>query len=119
MHIDAGALRPPLFTTQSSPEGRTVTLQFEGRSLTVPAGVSVAAALLLQGAEPFRTTPVSQSPRAPYCMMGVCFECLVEVDGKPGRQSCLTTVRDGMVIRRQQGASALPSLEEEGDAHGR
>jgi predicted molibdopterin-dependent oxidoreductase YjgC len=51
-------------------------------------------------------------------MMGVCFECLVEVDGKPGRQACLTTVRDGMVIRRQQGASALPQFAQ-GEAHGR
>jgi predicted molibdopterin-dependent oxidoreductase YjgC len=96
-----------------------VTLQFEGEAITAPAGVSVAAALLLKGAEPFRTTPVSRSPRAAYCMMGVCFECLVEVDGKPGRQACLTMVRDGMVIRRQQGASTLPPLEGEAQAHGR
>lgn len=118
MHIDAGAGMRPLFTTQSSPAGATVTLQFEGRSLTVAAGLSVAAALLLEGAGPFRTTPVSGAPRAPYCMMGVCFECLVEVDGKPGRQACLTTVRDGMVVRRQQGASALPPPAQE-QAHGR
>jgi D-hydroxyproline dehydrogenase subunit gamma len=71
----------------------------------------------LKGAEPFRTTPVTEAPRAPYCMMGVCFECLVEVDGKPSRQACLTTVRDGMVIRRQRGASSLsPALEQ--PAHG-
>jgi D-hydroxyproline dehydrogenase subunit gamma len=50
--------------------------------------------------------------------MGVCFECLVEVDGRPGRQACLTMVRDGMVIRRQHGASALPPLEEVA-THGR
>ncbi len=113
MPIDAGAPQGPLFTTQSSPGGPTVTVHFDGRSLTVPAGLSVAAALLLEGAGPFRSTPVSGAPRAPYCMMGVCFECLVEVDGKPGRQACLTTVRDGMVVRRQQGASALPPLVEE------
>ena len=118
MRIDAGAARPPLFTTQAATTGPTVCLQFEGRSITVAAGVSVAAALLLDGAGHFRTTPVSQSPRAPFCMMGVCFECLVEVDGKPGRQACLTPVRDGMVVRRQQGASALPPLEG-ADEHGR
>lgn len=117
MHTEAGALRRPLFTTEPSPGSATVTLWFEGRSICVAAGLSVAAALLLKGAEAFRTTPVSQSPRAPYCMMGVCFECLVEVDGQPGRQACLTTVRDGMVIRRQQGASALPHSAE-GEAHG-
>lgn len=104
--------RRPLFTTQLSAGASMVTVQFEGQSLSVPAGISVAAALLLKQAEPFRSTPVSAAPRAPYCMMGVCFECLVEIDGKPSRQSCLSIVREGMVIRRQQGASALPALEE-------
>jgi D-hydroxyproline dehydrogenase subunit gamma len=118
MHTEAGALRRPLFRAEPPAGSATVTLQFEDRSICVPAGLSVAAALLLNGADSFRTTPVSQSPRAPYCMMGVCFECLVEVDGKPGRQACLTMVREGMVIRRQQGASALPQLAE-GEAHGR
>ena len=119
MPIDAGTARPPLFTTQPSPQGASVTVRFEDESLTVAAGTSVAAALLLHGAGAFRRTPVSQAPRAPYCMMGVCFECLVEIDGKPGRQACLTTVREGMVIRRQQGASALPPLGEGAQAHGR
>jgi predicted molibdopterin-dependent oxidoreductase YjgC len=53
-------------------------------------------------------------------MMGACFECLVEIDGVPSRQSCMVTVRDGMRIRSQEGARDLPpvavSLE---DAHGR
>jgi D-hydroxyproline dehydrogenase subunit gamma len=117
MHTESGAMRRPLFTTGSDPARATVTVQFEDRAIRVPAGLSIAAALLLKGAGPFRTTPVTQSPRAPYCMMGVCFECLVEVDGQPSRQGCLTTVRDGMVIRRQQGASALPPVQE-GQAHG-
>ena len=118
MHTKSGALRSPLFSTGLVPASATVTVQFEGQALCVPAGLSVAAALLSKGAEPFRTTPVTQSPRAPYCMMGVCFECLVEVDGKPARQGCLTTVREGMVIRRQQGASALSPVAE-GQTHGR
>jgi predicted molibdopterin-dependent oxidoreductase YjgC len=117
MHTESGALRRPLFTTQLDRSTATVTVQFENQSISVPAGLSIAAALLLKGAESFRTTPVSQAPRAPYCMMGVCFECLVEVDGKPGRQACLTTVREGMVIRRQRGASALSPVVE-GQAHG-
>lgn len=112
MHIDSGPLRRPLFTTGQVPAKATVTVQFEDQLISVEPGLSIAAALLLKGAQPLRTTPVTQSPRAPYCMMGVCFECLVEVDGKPSRQACLTTVRDGMVIRRQQGASALSPLQE-------
>lgn len=37
-------------------------------------------------------------------MMGVCFECLVEIDGIPNRQACMIPVREGMVVRRQKGA---------------
>jgi NADH dehydrogenase/NADH:ubiquinone oxidoreductase subunit G len=40
-------------------------------------------------------------------MMGVCFECLVEIDGAPARQSCLIPVRDGMIVKRQIGAAHL------------
>jgi predicted molibdopterin-dependent oxidoreductase YjgC len=113
MRIKDASVSSPLFTAEQPPQSCTVTLQFEDEWISVPAGITVAAALLLSGAGHFRTTPVSSSPRAPYCMMGVCFECLVEVDGKPSRQACLTTVRDGMVVRRQQGASELPMITEE------
>ncbi|MBF8780236.1 (2Fe-2S)-binding protein [Pseudomonas fulva] len=85
----------------------TVTFSFNDQSLTVPAGANVAAALLMSGIRRFRATPVSESPRAPYCMMGVCFECLLEIDGVPNRQGCLTEVADGMCIRSQEGARDL------------
>ena len=47
-------------------------------------------------------------------MMGVCFECLVQIDGQPNRQACLVTVREGMQVRTQEGARALRT---EGGAH--
>jgi predicted molibdopterin-dependent oxidoreductase YjgC len=84
-----------------------IPIEFEGRALQVPAGVPVAAALLAAGVRNVRTTPVTGAPRAPYCMMGVCFECLVEIDGVPNRQSCLVPVQAGMRIRIQHGARAL------------
>ena len=49
-----------------------------------------------------RTTPVTGAPRAPYCMMGVCFDCLVTIDGVGNRQGCLVPVREGMRIETQQ-----------------
>lgn len=91
----------------------TVQIQFEGRSLRVPSGSTVAAALLQAGVQRFRASPVSGAPRAPYCMMGVCFECLVEIDGEPSRQACLVQVREGMQVRAQQG---LRQFEEAGHA---
>jgi D-hydroxyproline dehydrogenase subunit gamma len=96
--------------------GAAVRFTFDGRPCASESGASVAAALLTAGIESFRHTPVSGAPRAPYCMMGVCFECLVEIDGRPNRQACLIEVREGMAIRTQEGARAPLSTEGAADA---
>ena len=79
----------------------TVEVLVEGVPVLVPEGASAAAALLLAGTT--RDTAVSGTPRAPYCMMGVCFDCLVTVDGVGNRQGCLIPVRPGMAIETQHG----------------
>ncbi len=40
-------------------------------------------------------------------MMGVCFDCLMEIDGVGNRQACLTPVAAGMQVRRQRGARGV------------
>jgi len=67
----------------------------------VPEGASAAAAVLAAGSDSIRETLVAGGQRAPYCMMGVCFDCLAEIDGVPNRQSCMVEVRPGMRINRQ------------------
>ena len=84
-------------------EEAAVAITIDGRPAQARAGDSVAAALLAAGIEVCRTTPVSGAPRAPYCMMGVCFECLVTIDGVGNRQGCLVRVRDGMAVETQKG----------------
>ena len=88
-------------------EAATVGVTIDGRAYTARAGDSVAATLLAAGAAHCRTTPVSGAPRAPYCMMGVCFDCLVIVDGVGNRQGCMVRVRDGMRIETQKGKREL------------
>ena len=85
----------------------TVAVTLNGRPLQVPMGSSVAAALLAAGVKRFRNSPVSGEARAPYCMMGVCFECLLEIDGVPNRQGCLVPLQAGMAIRTQDGMRDL------------
>ena len=87
--------------------GTPVTFTFDGRSLQGRSTDTIAAALLAAGVETCRTTPVSGAPRAPYCMMGICFECLVVVDGVGNRQGCLVAVRDGMRVETQRGRRVL------------
>jgi len=89
----------------------TLTIEFDGQPLVVPAGISLAAALLASGVRSTRSSVVSASPRAPFCMMGVCFECLVEVDGQASCQACLLPVREGMRVRSQQGVRAVRMIE--------
>ena len=87
----------------------TVTITIEDRQIKVPASDNVAAAMLSAGIVIARTTAVSGAPRGPYCMMGTCFECLVEIDGVPNQQACQTQVRAGMNITVQRGLRDIKS----------
>jgi D-hydroxyproline dehydrogenase subunit gamma len=79
-----------------------VTISADGRSVRVPSGVTVAAALLELGVAAFRRS-VSGEPRAPLCGMGTCYECRVTIDGAAHRRACLVTVADGMHVATAAG----------------
>jgi len=74
---------------------------FSGRPIRGQEGESIAAALLAAGIHVTRTSVISGMARGPYCLMGACFECLAVVDGKPGVQTCMREVRDGMRVEPQ------------------
>lgn len=88
------------------PEARPATVEVlvDGQTIRVAEGASAAAAVLVAGMPALRSTPVGGAPRLPYCMMGVCFDCLAEIDGVPNRQACMVTVAPGMRIAPQRGA---------------
>ncbi len=90
----------PIDTTTTR---RNVTLLVQGRPITARAGDTLAMALLNAGVVVFRHTPVGGQPRAPLCLMGVCFDCLVEVNGQQNVQSCMVEVEDGMQVRLPSG----------------
>lgn len=81
-----------------------VEIFIEGQSTPANDGEMLAAALLNAKVMPFRYTPVSGQPRSPLCLMGVCFDCLVELDGAQNVQSCMVEVCAGMHIRLPKGA---------------
>ena len=86
-----------------------VEVFLNGQSVQVLQGTSVAAMALTEGLRFTRTTPISDSKRAPFCMMGVCYECLMIIDGKANQRACATIVKQGMKIETQQGVG--PALE--------
>ena len=80
-----------------------VSLTIDGMTHVGRHGDSVAALLLEAGHLACRRSPVSGEPRGPYCMMGVCFECLVDVDGIANRQACLVPIAEGMKVETGEG----------------
>lgn len=76
-----------------------VAFEFEGHTLEGVPGETLAAALWAAGHRSVRRSSGDGEPRALFCNMGICFECLVRVDGRDVR-ACLAPVREGMVVER-------------------
>ena len=74
----------------------TVSIEIDGEALSVPTGISVAAAIA-RLERPFRRS-VKGDARAPFCGMGICFECRVGIDGIAQQRACMVTVRAGMQV---------------------
>ncbi len=89
------------------PSGGDLTLWFDGIAISAHVGDSIAVALLAAGITVTRTTSISGAARGPFCMMGACFDCLAVVDGRANVQTCLTPVRDGTRVERQDGAKTI------------
>jgi D-hydroxyproline dehydrogenase subunit gamma len=77
--------------------GRPVTLLVDGEPVPAFEGESVAAALLAVGRRGLRVAPRRREQRGMYCGIGLCFECVMSIDGQRIR-ACQTPVRDGMLV---------------------
>jgi predicted molibdopterin-dependent oxidoreductase YjgC len=77
--------------------GEPVTLSVNGDEIQAYEGESVAAALWAAGIRTTRVGVISGSPRGALCFMGLCQDCLVQIDGEQA-QSCLVPVRDGITV---------------------
>ena len=93
-----------MFRRLSASRDQPICFRFDGAEILGRQGDTVAAALLAAGKTALRTTALSGSPRGPFCMMGVCFDCLVTIDGAPNRQACLTPITEGMDVVPQAGS---------------
>lgn len=79
------------------PTGAPIRISFDGRDIEAMQGETIAAALAASGIVAVREAR-SGAPRGPFCGMGVCFDCLVTVDGRPSQRACLTKVEAGMTV---------------------
>lgn len=76
---------------------------FDGRAIGYRRGQSVGAALTAAGIRAWRSTRVDGRPRGLFCGIGVCFDCLVVVDGRPNERACLVPADAGMRVETQEG----------------
>ncbi len=86
--------------------GQAITILVDGVSLRAYAGETIAGALLTSGQRAWRLTRHSQ-PRGLFCGIGVCFDCLVTVNGTPNVRACVTPVADGMVVKTGANPNSL------------
>jgi len=91
-----------MFQRLDDPSADDVSFTFDGQQLQARQGENLAAALIAAGVVSTRSTPVSGAPRGPFCMMGACYDCVVEINGETV-QACMTAVTDGLQVQRVTG----------------
>lgn len=93
-----------------------VGISFDGTPISARAGVSVGAALTDAGIRSWRRARIGGDGRGLFCGIGVCFDCLITVDGAPNQRACLVPVAEGMRLTSGVGDDERGGSDE--DAHG-
>ncbi|GAB3458343.1 (2Fe-2S)-binding protein [Actinophytocola sediminis] len=83
-----------------------ITFTFAGKEITAEPGQSIGAALLAAGHRSWRTTRHHGAPRGLFCGIGICFDCLVTVNGRPNQLACVTDANDGDQVDPPDGDRA-------------
>ena len=83
-----------------------VSFTFDGEPMTAEAGQTVGAALLAAGIRSWRVTRSGGRPRGLFCGIGVCFDCLVDVNGDRAVRACLVPVQNGDEVRTSASVGA-------------
>lgn len=85
------------------PRGK-FTFIFDGKEIPAHPGQSVAAAILNDGSRILRQSRISRKPRSVFCGIGICFDCLVVIDGAPNQRACLAEAKPGLLVEIQLGS---------------
>lgn len=87
------------------PDTPRVIVQFDGQDYNLRLGGNLAAELMAAGVVHFRKTAVLNAYRGPFCMMGACYDCLVQIDGVT-QQACMTEVTEGLIVKSSKESDA-------------
>lgn len=80
-----------------------IEFRFDDTHVAAEEGQSVAAALIASGRRSWRRTRSAGAPRGVFCGIGVCFDCLITINGRPNQRACVIEVSEGDVITTQEG----------------
>jgi aerobic-type carbon monoxide dehydrogenase small subunit (CoxS/CutS family) len=75
-----------------------ISFSFNGEVFTCEPGLSVAAALIAADNRELRRTRFGNEPRSIFCGIGICFDCVVTIDGVANQRSCLVEAKQGMKV---------------------
>ncbi len=78
--------------------GPAVRIRVNGRVVEAYQGETVQAALQAAGLVTLNRSPRLGEKRGALCGMGVCYGCLVTIDGRPNQRACHTLVREGLEV---------------------
>ncbi len=92
---------PDLRLEQGIQRGAAFEITIDGKPVMAYPGETLATVLLSTGQRTFRTTSNAAEPRGLYCGMGICFDCLVVLDGRPNVRACVTLAQPGARVERQ------------------
>ncbi len=85
--------------------GHPISLQVDGQLVSAYEGETIAGVLFAEGRRILRRTMKDRRPRSIFCGIGICYDCLVTVNGVPNVRACLTPVTEGMVVETQTRVS--------------
>ena len=80
-----------------------IAFTLDGVEMTAVEGQSIAGALIGAGVISWRRTRFDDRPRGVFCGIGACFDCLITVNGEPNVRACLSQIREGDRVERQEG----------------
>ncbi len=95
--------------------GEPIDLLVDGEVITAYVGETVAGALTAAGRRVFRHTERRGAPRGVFCGIGICFDCLVTVEGMGRVRSCMVVVQPGMRVSLQGPAGSAREGQSAGD----
>lgn len=93
-------------------KGKQISFFFDGKEVKGYEGEPIAAALKAEGLMVHRYTQKEHKPRGIFCAIGRCTDCVMIVDGVPNVRTCITPLKEGMVVKTQYGVSEKPFEEQ-------